>query len=123
MLANSKIIAFVATTDGNRAQQFYGEVLGLKILRDDPFAVVFDVNGTPLRVQKVGSLRPQEFTVLGFHVRDIETTVDQLVQRGVKFERFDGMEQDGRGIWKAPSGARVAWFKDPDGNTLSLTQG
>jgi predicted enzyme related to lactoylglutathione lyase len=123
MLANSRIIAFVATTDGNRAKQFYGEVLGLKILRDDPFAVVFDANGTPLRVQKVASLQPQGFTVLGFHVRDIESTVDQLVQRGVKFERFDGMEQDDRGIWKAPSGFRVAWFKDPDGNTLSLTQG
>ena len=71
----------------------------------------------------VRSFEPQAFTVLGFHVRDIQNTVDQLVQRGVKFERYDGMEQDERGIWKAPSGFRIAWFKDPDGNVLSLTQG
>jgi catechol 2,3-dioxygenase-like lactoylglutathione lyase family enzyme len=122
MLGENQLVAFVATTDGKRARQFYGETLGLRIISDDDFALVCEANGMPLRIQKVGSLRPQGFTVLGWEVADVEATVDCLVARGVKFERFDGMVQDKRGIWSAPSGARVAWFKDPDGNVLSLTQ-
>jgi predicted enzyme related to lactoylglutathione lyase len=122
MLGNSTLVAFVATQDGARARQFYGEVLGLEIISDDSFALVCRANGAPLRIQKVGSLRPQAFTVLGWEVAEIETTVDGLVDRGVQFERYDGMDQDPRGIWTAPGGARVAWFKDPDGNVLSLTE-
>jgi catechol 2,3-dioxygenase-like lactoylglutathione lyase family enzyme len=122
MLGGDGIIAFAATTDGERARRFYGEVLGLRLVSDDPFAVAFDAAGTPLRIQKVPSFRPQGFTLLGWRVASIEETVDGLVGRGVVFERFDGLDQDGRGIWSSPSGARVAWFKDPDGNVLSLTQ-
>jgi catechol 2,3-dioxygenase-like lactoylglutathione lyase family enzyme len=122
MLAKSHVVAFVATTDGNRARLFYGETLGLTVVSDDAFALVCDANGTPLRIQKVEALRPHAFTVLGWEVADIEATVDGLTKRGLRFERFEGMRQDARGIWSAPSGARVAWFKDPDGNTLSLTE-
>jgi catechol 2,3-dioxygenase-like lactoylglutathione lyase family enzyme len=122
MLGESPLVAFVATKDGARARQFYGETLGLKVISDDPYALVVDARGTSLRVQKVGTLRPQSFTVLGWHVSDLAATIDGLAKRGVAFERFEGMNQDERGIWTAPSGARVAWFKDPDGNTLSLTE-
>jgi predicted enzyme related to lactoylglutathione lyase len=122
MLGSNKLVAFVATADGNRARQFYGEVLGLEVMSDDPYAVVCDAGGTLLRIQKVGSLHAQGFTVLGWEVADIHAAVDGLAKRGVTFELYAGMGQDERGIWKAPSGARVAWFKDPDGNTLSLTQ-
>jgi len=122
MLGKTRLVAFVATTDGARARQFYGERLGLKIVSDDAFALVCEANGGPLRIQKVGSLLPQGFTVLGWEVLNIEATVDGLVARGVQFDRFEGMDQDERAIWRAPSGARVAWFKDPDGNMLSVTQ-
>jgi predicted enzyme related to lactoylglutathione lyase len=122
MLDKNTLVAFVATTDGSRARRFYGEVLGLKIVSDDPYAIVCEVKGGSLRIQKVDALRPQGFTVLGWEVDDIEATVDTLARRGVRFERFEGMDQDDRGIWNAPSGACVAWFKDPDGNTLSVTE-
>jgi catechol 2,3-dioxygenase-like lactoylglutathione lyase family enzyme len=122
MVGRNKLVAFVATTDGARARTFYGETLGLKILYDDDFALVCDANGTTLRIQKLESFRPQAFTTLGWEVPDIEAAVDGLSSRGVRFERFEGMDQDARGIWKAPGGARVAWFKDPDGNVLSVSQ-
>jgi predicted enzyme related to lactoylglutathione lyase len=122
MLSENNFVAFVATTDGCRARRFYGEVLGLKVVSDDPYAVVCEANGLLLRIQKVGAFRPQEFTVLGWQVSDIAAIIDRLAKRGVEFDRFEGMDQDERGIWTSPSGARVAWFKDPDGNTLSLTQ-
>jgi catechol 2,3-dioxygenase-like lactoylglutathione lyase family enzyme len=122
MFRQAMLVAFVATTDAKRARQFYAEVLGLTVVSDDPYAIVCEANGTPLRIQKVGAFQPQVFTVLGWEVPDIDATVDALVSRGVTFERYEGMGQDKKGIWKAPSGARVAWFKDPDGNTLSLTE-
>lgn len=122
MLGKNTLVAFVATTDGERARLFYGDVLGLKVVSDDPYAVVCEVNGAPLRIQKVDSFRPQGFTVLGWEVADIDATVDALAARGVEFQRYDGMNQDARAVWSAPSGARVAWFKDPDGNTLSVTE-
>jgi catechol 2,3-dioxygenase-like lactoylglutathione lyase family enzyme len=122
MLGSNKLVAFVATTNGDRARQFYGDTLRLKILHDDEFALVCDANGTTLRIQKLESFRPQGFTTLGWEVPNIEAVVDGLASRGVRFERFEGMDQDARGIWNAPSGARVAWFKDPDGNVLSVTQ-
>jgi catechol 2,3-dioxygenase-like lactoylglutathione lyase family enzyme len=122
MLGQNQVVAFVATTDGRRARQFYGEKLGLPIVYEDDFALVCEARGTPLRIQKVGSFRPQEFTVLGWEVENLGAAVDHLVERGVAFARFEGMAQDERAIWSAPSGARVAWFKDPDGNLLSLTE-
>jgi catechol 2,3-dioxygenase-like lactoylglutathione lyase family enzyme len=119
---NSKIICFVATRYSAAARKFYEETLGLAFVSEDPFAVVFNVKGTMLRVQKVQELRPAQHTVLGWEAQDIRAEIEALTQKGVRFERFDGLPQDELGIWTSPSGGKVAWFKDPDGNTLSLTQ-
>jgi catechol 2,3-dioxygenase-like lactoylglutathione lyase family enzyme len=121
-MTSSKIICFVATQNPANALDFYSRILGLKLISDDPFAIVFDANGTMLRVQKVQKFDPQKHTVLGWEVPDIRDKVDELRVRGVQFECYEGLDQDESGIWKTPSGAKVAWFKDPDGNTLSLTE-
>jgi catechol 2,3-dioxygenase-like lactoylglutathione lyase family enzyme len=123
MLAAQPLVAFVATRDPDRARVFYQETLGLRLVSDEPYALVFDANGTTLRVQKVQEVEPQGFTVLGWLVPDVIETVRALRKRGVAFERYGFMEQDEDGVWTAPGGAKVAWFRDPDGNTLSLTQG
>ena len=120
MLTKADPIAFVATVNAEAAIAFYRDVLGLTFVSDDPFAVVFDLNGTMLRIAKVESLTPAQQTVLGWQVDDIEATVRGLTEKGVTFERYPQLEQDDMGIWTSP-GARIAWFKDPDGNTLSLT--
>jgi len=122
MLGSGKVVAFVATLDPARAKQFYRDTLGLTLVREDQFALVFDVAGTILRVTRVQELTPAKYTVLGWHVRDIVQTAKQLEAAHVALERYPGMQQDELGIWKSPSGAQVAWFKDPDGNTLSITQ-
>ena len=122
LVLQSKIISFVATKKPELALKFYADTLGLKLITDDPFALVFDTNGTMLRVQKVELLLPAGHTVLGWDVPDIRATVQDLAKKGIRFERFNGLAQDESGIWTAPSGAKVAWFKDPDGNILSLTQ-
>ena len=121
-MKGSKIISFVATVKPEAARKFYEKTLGLKFVSDDPFAIVFDVNGVMLRVTKVKELVTAGYTVLGWDVADIRAEVEGLVKKGVKFERYEFLEQDELGIWSAPGGAKVAWFKDPDGNTLSLTQ-
>ncbi|HEY6419695.1 MAG TPA: VOC family protein [Candidatus Binataceae bacterium] len=116
-------MAFVATTQPEKAKAFYSEVLGLKLIEDAWFAIVFSAGGTTLHIQKVKEFMPLPFTTLGWKVADIKATVDKLSKRGVKFERFPGMTQDESGIWTPPgSNAGVCWFKDPDGNLLSLTQ-
>ena len=120
MLTNNDPIAFVATADADAAVVFYRDVLGLTFVADDPFALVFDLNGTMLRIFKVETVTPLEYTALGWKVDDIEAAVRGLGEKGVRFERYEELEQDELGIWTSP-GARVAWFKDPDGNTLSLT--
>ena len=122
MLADCTVVAFVATRDAAKARPFYEEVLGLRLISDEPWAIVFEAGGTTIRVQKVDSFEPHPFTALGWNVSDIDATVDALAARQVLFRRFPGMTQDDRGVWASPSGARVAWFKDPDGNVLSLTQ-
>jgi predicted enzyme related to lactoylglutathione lyase len=122
MLNKEKMVSFIATRDPAHARKFYAEILGLTLIADDPFAIVFNANGTMLRIQKVEDFKSQPFTAIGWEVSDIETVVDGLTKQKVKFERYGGMDQDQRGIWQSPSGARVAWFKDPDGNTLSLTE-
>ena len=122
VLGKHPLVAFVATKNAPAARRFYEHTLGLEVLSEDDYAVVCDAHGTTLRIQKVGELRPQSFTVLGWEVPHLLAIVDELGKRGVRFERFQGMEQDERGIWTAPSGARVAWLKDPDGNVLSLTE-
>lgn len=122
MISASKLVAFVATKDAVSARAFYETVLGLKLISDDSFAIVFDADGTMLRIQKVRGFDPAPYTALGWNVADIDTVVEELVNRGVRFNRYEGLPQDDNGIWTAPGGARVAWFKDPDGNTLSLSQ-
>jgi catechol 2,3-dioxygenase-like lactoylglutathione lyase family enzyme len=121
-LADAKVGTFVATANAERARQFYESTLGLRLVADEFFALVFDVNGTMLRIQKVEKVTPAPYTVLGWRVKDIVATAGSLAERGVKFERYNGMPQDEQGIWQSPSGAKIAWFKDPDGNTLSLAQ-
>ena len=122
MLNTSKIVCFVATQNPASARTFYEKTLGLTLMDDGPFALVFDANGTMLRVQKVEAFIPANHTVLGWQVPDIRAKTVELRKRGVRFERFEGLQQDESGIWTTPQGAKVAWFKDPDGNTLSLTQ-
>jgi catechol 2,3-dioxygenase-like lactoylglutathione lyase family enzyme len=123
MLATTKLMAFAPTRDANKARQFYEGVLGLRVLSQDGFAIALDANGIMLRVTIVpASFKPQQFTVLGWEVPDIAKTVSTLKQKGMEFESYGLPTQDAQGIWTAPGGAKVAWFKDPDGNILSLTQ-
>src|ERR1043165_9700152 len=122
MLNNSNVVAFVATSRPAEAKSFYEETLGLRLLTDDAFAIAFDAHGVMLRVQKVQGHTPPPYTVLGWEVADIHASVEELSNRGVSCERYEWLGQDESGVWSSPSGARIAWFKDPDGNTLSLTQ-
>ena len=122
MFGAGKVMAFVATADAARARAFYGDVLGLRLVGDEQFALVFDCGGVTLRVQKVGAVKPAPYTVLGWSVTDIDATMERLRAGGVLFESFGLPGQDQRGVWTAGGGTRVAWFKDPDGNVLSLTQ-
>jgi catechol 2,3-dioxygenase-like lactoylglutathione lyase family enzyme len=122
ILASAPLIAFLATADAARARTFYTGTLGLRLVEDSPFALVFDVMGTMLRIQKVAALTPHPFTVLGWQVDDVAAAVRELAGRGVTFNRYDGLDQDGVGIWTSPAGARIAWFSDPDGTVLSLTE-
>jgi len=122
VLGDRPIAAFVATTRPDTAQAFYSDVLGLKLVQRDAYALVYDAGGTMLRVVIVDSFEPQGFTVLGWSVEDIAAAVRELVARGVEFKRFEFMQQDDLGIWHTPEGPQVAWFSDPEGNILSLTQ-
>jgi len=115
-------VLFLATADPEKSRKFYELTLSLNCLSDDPYALVFEVGGTTLRIQKVEALSTVNHTVLGWEVVDIQMCVVELSAKGVQFEKFSHLQQDERGIWCAPSGASVAWFKDPDGNTLSLTE-
>jgi catechol 2,3-dioxygenase-like lactoylglutathione lyase family enzyme len=123
MINDKKIVAFVPTLDFDKARAFYVDLLGLRFVDNDGFAMVLDANGTMIRVAKVQSdFKPAMFTILGWEVSEIENEVASLTERGVVFERYGFFEQDPLGIWAAPGGAKVAWFKDPDGNTLSVSQ-
>jgi catechol 2,3-dioxygenase-like lactoylglutathione lyase family enzyme len=122
MLSDSNLAAFIATSKPDEARAFYEDVLGLTLLSDEQYAIVFDANGTTLRVQKAGSFTPQQFTALGWHIDDIEATMAALRAKGVVFEQFPWMPEGSNGIMTFPEGARVAWFKDPDGNLLSIDQ-
>jgi len=125
LFSTAQTIAFVPTRDPARARQFYEKTLGLAFVADDGFALVFDSNGTPIRIANVAGVpdfAPWPFTVLGWHVDDAASAVRELARRGVTCERFPGMEHDELGIWSAPGGALIAWFKDPDGNVLSVAQ-
>jgi catechol 2,3-dioxygenase-like lactoylglutathione lyase family enzyme len=122
-LSDQSLIGFVATSDADRAKKFYRDMLGLRLVSDEtPFALVFDAHGTILRVTIVEKVMPAGYTVLGWQVPDIVAAAKALSEAGVRFERFQGMQQDELGIWSSPGGAMVAWFKDADGNTLSISQ-
>ena len=124
MLGSTPIIAFVATARPDEARHFYETVLGLRCVADSPFALIFDAAGTTLRVAKAQEHTPLPGTVLGWRVADVRTAVRDLMARGVEFERYDFLDQDDLGVWAPPEGAgagTVAWFKDPDGNVLSLS--
>lgn len=105
-----------------RARRFYQDTLGLTVLEDSPFAVVVDAHGTMLRLTAVQTVVAAPYSVLAWKVTDIEAMLDELAARGVEFVHYDGIDQDDRGIWTAPDGARIAWFLDPDLNNLSLVQ-
>lgn len=122
-LAGRPPMTFIVTTNRDRATAFYRDTLGLPLVSEDPFAAVFDLGGVPLRLSNVESHTPSAHTVLGWQCDNIEASVRTLAERGVKFEVYEGFGQDALGIWSAPGGgAKVAWFLDPDGNNLSLTQ-
>jgi catechol 2,3-dioxygenase-like lactoylglutathione lyase family enzyme len=122
ILGSQKLMAFVATSDPARAKAFYRDTLGLHLVSEDQFALVFDVAGTMLRVTTVQEVGAAKYTVLGWQVPDIIRTAKSLHEVGITLEQYRGMQQDELGIWNSPGGAKVAWFKDPDGNTLGITQ-
>ena len=121
-LESAALIAFLAVSDLDRAERFYGDALGLTLRDERPFALVTQVGGTQLRITATAAVAAAPHTVLGWAVSDLDATIDDLTARGVVFTRYDGMDQDERAIWTSPNGAHVAWFADPDGNNLSLTQ-
>jgi catechol 2,3-dioxygenase-like lactoylglutathione lyase family enzyme len=122
MVTGGTLVAFVATADSARSHAFYGGVLQLPIVEETPFANVYDAGGTPLRVTVVPGARPAPFTVLGWEVPDLAAAITALTARGVEFKRYRALSQDSHGVWRTPDGAHIAWFEDPDGNVLSLTQ-
>ena len=122
ILATHDIVTFIATTDLARARPFYADALGLTLLAEDSYACTFDTDGTTLRVTLVEKAAVAPYTVFGWSVPDIDLVIRSLNDTGVVFERFEGMEQSDLGVWTAPNCSQVAWFKDPDGNTLSVTQ-
>ena len=121
-LGGSNVVAFLATSDSHRARTFYESILGLRLAGDEPFALVFDANGVMIRIQKVETVVPAPYTALGWQVADVASTIQRLAANGVVLERYPWLEQNDLGVWRSPSGARIAWFKDPDGNVLALTQ-
>ena len=121
MLGSTNVVAFVPTKDTEKAKAFYVDVLGLRFVKDDGFAMVFDANGIMVRVARA-QFTPAPFTILGWQVSEIEQMARSLQEKGIQFERFGFFEQDPLGIWTAPTGDKVAWFKDPDGNMLSISQ-
>ena len=122
MLADKELKAFVPTLKPTEAKIFYQDILGLTLLSEDKYALEFNANGTLLRVITVPELKPQLFTVLGWNVADIVSIIHSLQEKGVVCEKYDFLQQDDLGIWTSPNGSKVAWFKDPDGNILSLTE-
>jgi catechol 2,3-dioxygenase-like lactoylglutathione lyase family enzyme len=122
-LGRYNIIGFVSIVNVARARDFYRDTLGLRLVMEEPpFALVFDANGIMLRLGMAQEIAPAHGTVLGWQVPEISATIKSLGQAGVQFERYEGMDQDELGIWASPTGAKVAWFKDPDGNTLSISE-
>lgn len=122
MLGNAKLISFIGTTSPVEALTFYRDKLGLTLVAEEPSALVFDSSGVMLRISIISELNPLPLTVLGWKVADSEDMVDQLTERGIKFEIFPEFQQDSRALATFPDGTRGAWFRDPDGNLLSITE-
>ena len=121
-LRGAALVAFLGTTDLDRAHAFYGGVLGLERTEASAHANAYDVGGTSLRVTRVDRVAAAPYTVLGWRVDDVRAAIARLAAVGVEMRRFGGLEQDTDGVWTAPGGARVAWFADPDGNRLSVSE-
>ena len=122
MIANQPLIVFIPTADAERARLFYEAKLGLRFVSDDHFAVVMEANRVMVRIVRVGDFTPAPFTILSWQVDNIHRTVAELRDQGIEFKRYPHFEQTSDGVWASPDGAKVAWFADPDGNTLSLSQ-
>jgi catechol 2,3-dioxygenase-like lactoylglutathione lyase family enzyme len=122
MIAQNPIIAFIPSKDAASARIFYEEKLGLRFVSDDSFAVVMDANGIMIRITRVGEFTPFPFTILGWLVDDVHQAVAEMTSKGLQFKHYAFLEQGNDGVWTAPDGSKVAWFLDPDGNTLSLSQ-
>lgn len=122
MLADQKLKAFVPTTKPKEAKDFYTKIIGLTLLSEDEYALEFEASGILLRVITVPELNPQGFTVLGWNVADIYEIIKSLNVNGIECNKYDFFEQDSFGVWKSPGGSKVAWFNDPDGNVLSITE-
>ena len=122
MLSNPNITAFLPTVKPEQSKLFYMNIIGLKLVSEDNYALVFEGGGVCLRITVVDKFDPHPFTVLGFKIKGIDAQVKALSSKGVEFVRYDSFGQDDLGIWTAPSKAKIAWFKDPDGNLISLTE-
>lgn len=122
MAIAGKIIGFIPTKNAERARSFYQDMLGLRFLSDDSFAIAMDSNGIMVRLVRMEQFTPAPYTILGWQVEDLSSTVKALAADGLVFQRYSFLKQDEDGIWTAPEGARVAWFQDPDGNLLSFSQ-
>lgn len=116
------ISVFIATAKPEESKAFYQDVMGLTLVDDNPFALVFNLSGAELRISKVPSFAPQPFTVLDWQVGNLEKSMSNLAGKGINFELFSGMDQDENGVWSTPEGVRIAWFKDPDDNVLSISK-
>ena len=122
MLAGAKLMGFLLTKDYEKARAFYEGKVGMKFVSLDQFALAMRAGENMIRIVKMPGFTPQQGTVLGWEVPDIEAAVEWLMMRGVEFEKYPFVEDKVRGIWTAPGGDRVAWCKDPDGNVLSVSQ-
>lgn len=122
MTPDSKLVGFIPTRDADRALSFYRDLLDLHFVSDDTFAIVLESNGSTVRLVRIEEFTPASYTILGWQVEDIESAVKEFAAKGLAFQRYSFLNQSEDGIWTAPGGAKVAWFHDPDGNTLSLSQ-
>ncbi len=122
MLSQCNVIAFIPTTDGERARKFYVDALKLRFISDDNFAIVVEANGNAIRIVRMEKFTPAPYTILGWEVPDIQRATKELAASGVEFLRYPYFDQDPSRIWTSPGGAKIAWFHDPDGNILSISQ-
>jgi catechol 2,3-dioxygenase-like lactoylglutathione lyase family enzyme len=122
MISQSVVMGFIPTTDAERARGFYENIVGLRFVSDDPFALVVASGETVIRIVKLEEFIPAPYTILGWRVSDIENEVETLHAKGVLFKRYSQMQQNRLGVWTAPGGTKIAWFSDPDGNVLSLSE-